>query len=109
MNLHEGGKGEDAGSMAKIDGYVRLCHGDKRIQGYLHAIPLPTEKATNVPKTKGANPARKAFAPADGCRFLPRHHPKRTAPAPLPHPTVSVGASDQTPEKVDTRFAGTWG
>ncbi|SKA75389.1 Transposase DDE domain-containing protein [Thiothrix eikelboomii] len=55
MNLYEDGEGDDAGHLVKIDWYTRLrklgkrpsgvpvwlCHGNKRIQGYLHAIPLP--------------------------------------------------------------------
>ncbi|MFZ1344399.1 transposase [Thiothrix eikelboomii] len=78
MNLYEDGEGEDAGCMVKIDWHTRLrklgkrpscvpvwlCHGNKRIQGYLHAIPLPEEKAAQArrkarqpAKDKGRNPS----------------------------------------------------
>ena len=62
MNLYEDGTGDETGRLVKIDGYTRLhrlgkrpgcvpvqlCHGNKRIQGYLHAIPLPEEKAAEA-------------------------------------------------------------
>ena len=98
MNLYEDDEGENAGhlvaechaepaevrsrSMVKIDWYTRLrklgkrpscvpvwlCHGNKRIQGYLHAIPLPEEKAAQArrkakqrAKDKGRNPSTEAL------------------------------------------------
>lgn len=90
MNLYEDGEGEDAGhmvaersrSMVKIDWHTRLrklgkrpscvpvwlCHGNKRIQGYLHAIPLPEEKAAEArrkakqrAKDKGRDPSVEAL------------------------------------------------
>ena len=62
MNLYEDGTGDETGRLVKIDWYTRLhrlgkrpgcvpvqlCHGNKRIQGYLHAIPLPEEKAAEA-------------------------------------------------------------
>lgn len=62
MNLYEDDAGEDTERMVKIDWHTRLrklgkrpscvpvylCHGNKRIQGYLHAIPLPEEKAAQA-------------------------------------------------------------
>lgn len=82
MNLYEDGTGEDAGRMVKIDWYARLgklgnrpscvpvwlCHGNKRMQGYLHAIPLPAEKAAEArraarqrAKDKGRKPSTEAL------------------------------------------------
>lgn len=83
MNLYEDGQGEDAGRMVKVDWYARLrklgkrpacvpvwlCHGNKRIQGYLHAIPLPEEKAAEArgkvrqrAKDKGRTPRAEALS-----------------------------------------------
>jgi hypothetical protein len=82
MNLYENGEGDDAGRLVKIDWHTRLrkqgkrpscvpvwlCHGNKRIQGYLHAIPLPEEKAAQArrkakqrAKDKGRNPSTEAL------------------------------------------------
>lgn len=82
MNLYEDGTGEDARRMVKIDWHTRLhklakrpscvpvwlCHGNKRLQGYLHAIPLPAEKAAQArrkarqrAKTKDATPVWKPY------------------------------------------------
>lgn len=83
MNLYEDGTGEDAGRLVKIDWYARLgklgnrpscvpvwlCHSNKRIQGYLHAIPLPAEKAAEArraahqrAKDKGRKPSVEALS-----------------------------------------------
>jgi len=83
MSLYEDGQGEDAGRMVKVDWYARLrklgkrpacvpvwlCHGNKRIQGYLHAIPLPEEKAAEArgkarqrAKDKGRTPGAEALS-----------------------------------------------
>ena len=47
---------------------VYLCHGKKRIEGYLHAIPLPEEKAKEArrnarqrAKKKGRTASKKAL------------------------------------------------
>lgn len=81
---------ERSRSMVKIDWYTRLrklrkrpscvpvwlCHGNKRIQGYLHAIPYPKKKPhkrgakpDNAPKTKDVTPARKPLPELNGYRF----------------------------------------
>ena len=78
MNLYADGTGEEDGRLVKIDWYARLhklgkhpsgtpvylCHGNKRLQGYLHAIPLPEEKAAEArrkarqrAKDKGRDPS----------------------------------------------------
>lgn len=81
MNLYEdatGSEDADDGRLVKIDWYARLhklgkrpsctpvwlCHGNKRLQGYLHAIPLPEEKAAEArrkarqrAKDKGRDPS----------------------------------------------------
>lgn len=83
MNLYEEGTGDDAERMLKIDWYTRLrelgkrpscvpvwlCHGNKRIQGYLHATPLPEDKAAEArrkarqrAKDKGHNPSEVVLA-----------------------------------------------
>ena len=82
MSLYEAGAGEDAERMVKIDWYTRLrklgkrpgcvpvwlCHGNKRLQGYLHAIPLPEEKAAEArrkakqrAKDKGRTPSEETL------------------------------------------------
>lgn len=82
MNLYEADQGEDTGRMIKIDWYERLrklgkkpacvpiwlCQGNKRIQGYLHAIPLPESKAAEArrkarqrAKDKGRKPGTEAL------------------------------------------------
>ena len=82
MNLYEEGEGEESTNMVKIDWYARLhkrgnrpsctpvwlCYGDKRIQGYLHAIPLPAAKAAEArrkahqrAKDKGRKPSMAAL------------------------------------------------
>ena len=83
MNLYEEGEGEEATRMVKIDWYARLrklgnrpscvpvwlCHDNKRMQGYLHAIPLPAEKAAEArrkahqrAKDKGRKPSTETLA-----------------------------------------------
>ena len=83
MNLYEEGVGGNVGRMVKIDWYTRLrklgkrpscvpvwlCHGNKRMQGYLHAIPLPEEKAAEArrkarqrAKDKGRKPSMEALS-----------------------------------------------
>lgn len=82
MNLYEDGLGEDAGRMAKVGWHARLrklgkrpacvpvwlCHGNKRIQGHLHAMPLPEDKAAEArgkarqrAKDKGRTPSTEAL------------------------------------------------
>jgi hypothetical protein len=62
MNLYEAVDGEDSKTMQKIDwenllltlngqaGYIPawICHGNKRIRVYVHALPLPPEKAAEA-------------------------------------------------------------
>lgn len=84
MNLYGDGKGEDAASMAKIDWYTRLrqlgnrpgcvpvwlCHGNKRIRGYVHAIPLPAEKAAEARRKANQRAQDKGRKPSAEALYL---------------------------------------
>jgi hypothetical protein len=84
MNLYEDGTDGDAGRLAKIDWYARLrqlgnrpgcvpawlCHGDKRVRGYLHAIPLPAEKAAEARRKANQRAKDKGRKPGTETLYL---------------------------------------
>ena len=84
MNLYEDGSGEDSGHLVKIDWQARLptlnrqpgcvpvwlCHGNKRIRSYLHAIPLPPEKAAEARRAARKRAKDKGHTASDKALYL---------------------------------------